>query len=96
MIHVFISIFILVIKVRRWMKVWIDILCGKGMSRKGKMYNLYLIFAKRRNKKLWFHYSNLLWAGSIHCAGSSEMDPNDQVSIEVEESFESDDGNNSL
>jgi len=38
----------------------------------------------------------LLWAGSIHCAGSSEMDPNDQVSIEVEESFESDDGINSF
>jgi hypothetical protein len=38
----------------------------------------------------------LVWVGSIHCVGSSEMDPNDQVSIEVEESFESDDGNNSF
>jgi hypothetical protein len=41
-------------------------------------------------------YINLVWAGSIHCAGSSEMDPNDQVSIEVEDSFESNDGNNSF
>jgi hypothetical protein len=63
MIHVFINIFILLIKVRQWMKVWIDILCGKGMSRKGNMYNLYLIFAKGAIRN--FDFFTITWYGLV-------------------------------